>query len=183
MPSSSAPGDAMTFFVGSILFTAGGGLQSWLAFSERHSPGAGGAARWAATVQSAGTLFFNITTYQAMHTALTSPDTTTRLASRLARVHLLPRLRRDRLSHLRAQGWVPGREGAGWWQPGVNLLGCIFFGVAAVAGYVVPSTGTMLDQAAANWNTALGAACFQACALDTLHTDMHLEDAAWSAAP
>jgi hypothetical protein len=29
----------------------------------------------------------------------------------------------------------------------------------------------MLDQAAANWNTALGAACFLACALDTLHTD------------
>ena len=40
-----------------------------------------------------------------------------------------------------------------------------------MAGYVVPSTGSMLDQAAANWNTALGAACFLACALDTLHTD------------
>jgi hypothetical protein len=34
----------------------------------------------------------------------------------------------------------------------------------------VPSTGSMLDQAAANWNTSLGAACFLACALDTLHT-------------
>ena len=54
---------------------------------------------------------------------------------------------------------------------GVNLLGCIFFGVSAVAGYVVPSTGSMLDLAAANWNTSLGAACFLACALDTLHTD------------
>jgi len=63
------------------------------------------------------------------------------------------------------------RGGAGWWQPAVNLLGCIFFGIAAVAGYVVPATGSMLDQAAANWNTALGAACFLACALDTLHTD------------
>jgi hypothetical protein len=30
--------DAVTFFIGSILFTAGGGLQSWLAWSERHSP-------------------------------------------------------------------------------------------------------------------------------------------------
>jgi len=27
--------DAITFFVGSILFTAGGGLQSWLAWFER----------------------------------------------------------------------------------------------------------------------------------------------------
>ena len=49
--------DAVTFFIGSILFTAGGGLQSWLAWSERHAPGGGGAAWWAAIVQSAGTLF------------------------------------------------------------------------------------------------------------------------------
>ena len=63
------------------------------------------------------------------------------------------------------------RGGDGWWQPAVNLLGCIFFGVSAVAGYVVPSTGSMLDQAAANWNTSLGAACFLACAVDTLRTD------------
>ena len=66
---------------------------------------------------------------------------------------------------------MAGARGAGWWQPAVNLLGCIFFGVSAVAGYVVPSTGSMLDLAAANWNTSLGAACFLACALDTLHTD------------
>jgi hypothetical protein len=62
------------------------------------------------------------------------------------------------------------RGEAGWWQPAVNLLGCVFFGISAVAGYVVPSTGSMLDLAAANWNTSLGAACFLACALDTLHT-------------
>ena len=71
----------------------------------------------------------------------------------------------------RRHGWLPVRGGAGWWQPAVNLLGCVFFGISAVAGYVVPSTGSMLDQAAANWNTSLGAACFLACALDTLHTD------------
>jgi len=29
----------------------------------------------------------------------------------------------------------------------------------------------MLSQAACNWNTSLGAACFLACALDTLITD------------
>jgi hypothetical protein len=52
-----------------------------------------------------------------------------------------------------------------WWQPGVNLLGCVFFGISAVAGYVVPSKGSMIDLAAANWNTSAGAACFLACAL------------------
>ncbi len=70
----------------------------------------------------------------------------------------------------RWRGWLPVRSGPGWWQPAVNLLGCVFFGISAVTGYVVPSTGSMLDQAACNWNTALGAACFLACALDTLHT-------------
>jgi hypothetical protein len=50
----------------------------------------------------------------------------------------------------------------------VNLLGCIFFGISAVAGHVVPSKGSMIDLAAANWNTSLGAACFLACALGTL---------------
>jgi hypothetical protein len=33
----------------------------------RHQPGAGRSAWWAAVIQSAGTLFFNVTTSQAMH--------------------------------------------------------------------------------------------------------------------
>jgi len=52
----------------------------------------------------------------------------------------------------------------------VNLIGCVLFGISAVAGHVVPSTGSMLDQAASNWTTALGAACFLACAAFTLFT-------------
>jgi hypothetical protein len=163
--------DAVTFFVGSILFTLGGALQSWLAWPDRRSPGEGRAGWWAAIIQSAGTLFFNVTTYQAMHTALTSseydrlvwrPDwrgSICFLVSGAIAYHASPR-----------RGWRPLRAGPGWWQPAVNLLGCVFFGISAVAGYVVPSTGTMLDLAAANWNTSLGAACFLACALDTLHT-------------
>ena len=53
------------------------------------------------------------------------------------------------------------------WQARVNLLGCVFFGIAAVAVYVVPSSGSMLDLAWANWNTSLGAACFLICAVAT----------------
>ena len=44
----------------------------------------------------------------------------------------------------------------------------IFFGISAVAAHIVPSTGTVLDLAAANVNTALGAVCFLVCALATL---------------
>jgi hypothetical protein len=50
--------------------------------------------------------------------------------------------------------------------------------IAAVAGYVVPSTGSMLDLAAVNWNTCLGAACFLSCALAGLHHNRSFEDAA-----
>jgi hypothetical protein len=167
--------DGIIFFVGSILFTAGGALQSWLAWPERRLAGGGRAAWYAAIVQSAGTLFFNVTTYQAMHVALSSSDYN-RLVWRpdwrgsvcfLVSGAIAYRASRRSGWH----GWLPVRSGPGWWQPAVNLLGCIFFGISAVAGYKVPATGSLLSLAAANWNTSLGAACFLACALDTLHSN------------
>jgi hypothetical protein len=165
--------DAVTFFVGSILFTAGGALQSWIAWPERREPG-GRAAWWSAVVQSAGTLFFNVTTFQAMHVAISSaeydklvwrPDWRGSICFLVSGAIAYAASRRRGWHR-----WLPARGGEGWWQPAVNLLGCVFFGVSAVAGYVVPATGSMIDLAAANWNTSLGAACFLACALDTLHT-------------
>ncbi len=167
--------DGITFFVGSILFTAGGAFQSWLAWPDRRLAGGGRATWWAAIVQSAGTLFFNVTTYQAMHVTLTSPEydrLVWRPDWRGSICFLVSGAIAYRASHRHGwHGWLPERGGSGWWQPAVNLLGCVFFGISAVAGYLVPATGSLLDQAAANWNTSLGAACFLACALDTLHTD------------
>jgi hypothetical protein len=167
--------DAITFFVGSILFTTGGGLQSWLAWGDWRAkrPG-GGAAWWSAIVQSAGTLFFNVTTYQAMHVALTNSEYN-KLVWRPDWRGSICFLISGGVAYAASprHGWHrswPQRGEQGWWQPGVNLLGCIFFGISAVAGYVVPSTGSMINLAAANWNTSLGAACFLACALDTLRT-------------
>jgi hypothetical protein len=163
--------DAVTFFVGSIFFTAGGAMQSWLAFPERHPARAGRAAWWAAIVQSAGTLFFNATTFRAMDTQLSNPDYN----------HLV--WRPDALGSLcflvsgviayRASarhGWLPARGALRWWEPSVNLLGCVFFGIAAVASYVTPETGSMLDLAWVNWNTGAGAACFLINALATLRS-------------
>jgi hypothetical protein len=171
--------DGITFFVGSILFTAGGALQSWLAWPDRRLAGGGRAAWWAAFVQSAGTLFFNVTTYQALHVTLTSPEYNRlvwRPDWRGSVCFLVSGAIAYRAS--RRHGWhglLPERGGAGWWQPGVNLLGCVFFGISAVAGYFVPATGSLLDQAAANWNTSLGAACFLACALATLLSERRPE--------
>jgi hypothetical protein len=165
--------DAITFFVGSILFTGGGALQSKLAWGERRSSG-GRAAWWSAIVQSAGTLFFNVTTYQALHVALTSSEydrLVWRPDWRGSICFLVSGAIAYRASARHGwHGWLPARGGEGWWQPAVNLLGCVFFGISAVAGYVVPSSGSVLDLAAANWNTSLGAACFLACAIDTLRT-------------
>ena len=145
--------DAVTFFAGSVLFTLGGALQVSLA--------AGGprAAWWAAVVQSAGTLCFNVTTYRAMDVALSSSDYD-RLVWRPDAIGSVCFL---------VSGVIAYRASGGdGWQPAVNLLGCVFFGIAAIAGYVVPSSGSLLDLAAANWNTSLGAACFLSCALASL---------------
>src|SRR4026208_2069097 len=40
---------------GSVLFAIGGALQTWLAWPQRRGSGAGRAAWWTATIQSAGT--------------------------------------------------------------------------------------------------------------------------------
>lgn len=163
--------DSVTFFVGAILFTIGGALQSWLAWPGRRSSGAGRAGWWAALIQSAGTLFFNATTYEALHTAVGSSEYD-RLVWRPDWRGSICFLVSGFIAYLASarHGWLPARSGRGWWQSAVNLLGCIYFGVSAIAGYLVPSTGSILDQAAANWSTALGAACFLACAVDTLHS-------------
>lgn len=161
--------DGITFFVGSVLFTIGGAFQCWLAWPERNSRGAGRAGWWSAVIQSAGTLFFNRTTFQAMTTAVSS-SAYNRLVWRPDALGSVCFLISGVIAYAASprEGWLPARGESGWWQPGVNLLGCVFFGISAVAGYVVPSTGSIVDLAAANWNTCLGAACFLACALANL---------------
>jgi YrhK-like protein len=47
-----------------------------------------------------------------------------------------------------------------WIIAAVNLLGCIAFGISALAAFWVPSQGSVLDLAAANVFTALGGLCF-----------------------
>lgn len=171
-----AEADAATFFVGSILFTVGGAVQTVIAIPERHSGVAGRAAWRAAAIQSAGTLFFNVTTYQALHTSLSNSHYD-RLVWRPDAFGSICFLISGTIAYRASarHGWLPARGGSGWWEPLINLLGCIFFGFAAIAGYLVPSTGSLLNLAWANWNTALGAACFLTCAVATLLTGRTLK--------
>lgn len=164
-----ATADAVTFFVGSVLFTVGGAVQTWAAAAQRHRPGRGRAAWWTATIQSAGTILFNISTFRAIQVAMADPDYN-RLVWRPDLFGSICFLISGAVAYHASsrRGWLPTRGGAGWWQPSVNLLGCVFFGVAAIAGYVVPSTASALDQAIATTNTCAGAACFLACAIATM---------------
>jgi hypothetical protein len=124
---------------------------------------------WSAAVQFAGTLLFNVSTFAAMQDGLSSqqesrliwaPDLFGSAAFLVSgvlayRVTAGPRLRPQRLDR-------------SWTTAAVNLLGCVLFGVSAVASYIVPSSGSILDLAASNWCTALGALCFFVGALLTL---------------
>ncbi|HEU0287465.1 MAG TPA: hypothetical protein VFR22_10510, partial [Nocardioidaceae bacterium] len=43
---------------------------------------------------------------------------------------------------------------------GINLLGCIFFGISALTGFVLPKTGVEVNEALTNATTSIGAVCF-----------------------
>jgi hypothetical protein len=161
--------DGLTFFVGSILFTLGGGMQSWLAWPERYVLGPGRAAWQTAWIQSAGTLAFNITTFQAIHVDVNS-SSYDKLVWRPDAVGSIFFLVSGAIAYRASPrvGWLPDRDRTGWWEPGINLLGCVLFGISAIAGYVVPSMGSDIDLAAANWTCSLGAMCFLACAIPTV---------------
>jgi hypothetical protein len=146
--------DGAVFFVGSIFFTSAALLQML------HSDG--GLDRWACLVQFAGTLFFNGSTFHALQTGLDTtqydrlvwtPDALGSVCFLVSGVLAYVAVRT--LSH-RARDWRIAV---------VNLAGCVAFGISAVAGYVVPSTGSALDLAAANAWTSLGALCFLVGAL------------------
>ena len=148
-----ARADAWVFFIGSVFFTAAAGLELLRASADRPRSDA---AWWAAAIQFAGTLFFNLSTGDVLRSDL----------STLQEDHLV---------------WAPDAFGSVCFlvsgvlayrvserprtMAAVNLAGCVFFGIAAVASYIVPDTGSILDLAAANWSTALGAACFLAGAV------------------
>jgi hypothetical protein len=155
--------DALTFFVSSILFTAGGLTQSWLAYPERRDHRAGLLAWRAAWIQSVGTLLFNFMTLEAIWRSPSAPryDALVWIPNALGSACFLVS---GALLYLSAprEGWRPVRRANGWWEPPVNLLGCILFGVSAGAGYAVPPSGQLLAPLTSNWTTTFGAACFLA---------------------
>jgi hypothetical protein len=165
--------DGLVFFVGSIFFTSAAALQ-WLE-TINADPGPAlrrGALRlvsfeprridwWSSGVQLVGTVFFNFTTFRALQSGLDA-DAYDRLVWRPDALGSICFLVSGYLAYVEVCGhplWTRARSLA-WKIAAVNLVGCIAFGISAIASFWVPSSGDVLDLAASNGFTALGGLCF-----------------------
>lgn len=159
----------VTFFVGSIFFTLAALIQ--LALSGRSVPRREMSRPdrvdwWAAAIQFAGTLLFNVSTAAALVAAIQQPDLVGAgwkpdawgsvaflVSSFLALVAT-----KDR-------GELWDRDARTWHGTVLNFLGSIAFGVSAVGAYVVPASGEVANASWADGGTAIGAVCFFTAAL------------------
>jgi hypothetical protein len=161
-----ASADALTFFIGSILFTLGGASQCLLAAPERPDRPAGLAGWRTAWIQSIGTLLFNLMTFAAITVTAASHryDSVVWGPNAIGSACFLVSGTIFYLSSPR-RGLLPRSDHEGWWEASINLLGCVLFGISALTSYATGHAGALVSTGATNWTTTLGAACFLACAL------------------
>jgi len=158
--------DGVTYFVGSIFFTA----ASFLQLVQAQTPSAEPLVFWrrlphdrgwlAAITQFAGTLAFNVSTLAALaHNAsvreqdrhVWRPDAVGSTLFLVASVFAI-------LAIGSFWSWRP--RSLSWHIAWLNMLGSIFFMVSALASFVLPGTGELLDDRIAVAGTLLGALCF-----------------------
>jgi hypothetical protein len=155
---------ATTFFVGSLFFTSAGYIQYYLSINseggdrrlirfERLTPDV-----LASGVQLIGTLFFNISTFDALMDNLSvqqedrliwAPDVFGSIAfliSSAIAFRIAPR--------------TDHGHGRVWWEGAVNLAGSVAFGLSALGAVVLPTTGEPLNLALVNGGTFIGAVGF-----------------------
>lgn len=171
---SSAPREAIgvTFFAGSICFTSAAYLQHWLAvrtappwrkgsgWSPRHP------SRWpsrhvdvvATLIQLAGTLLFNVNTFEAMKDELTPLQQNLRVWTPDVLGSICFLVSAQLAFSNVCRGWFAlGPRTRDWWIGIWNLLGSIAFGVSAAASLIQPSTSEPVSATIANATTAAGA--------------------------
>jgi hypothetical protein len=166
--------DGLVFFVGSLFFTSAAALQ-WLETinaDREPSPAARGALRvlsweprridwWSSGVQLLGTVFFNVTTFRALSTAVNG-SSYDRVVWRPDAYGSLCFLASGYLAYAEVTGGLVRRpphtlEGA---VVAVNLAGCLSFGWSALAAFVLPATGSEVNVTVANAATSIGALAF-----------------------
>jgi len=150
--------DALVFFLGSILFTSAASLQWWGSYPVRRLRRM---YWWSSSVQLLGTVFFNVTTFRALSSAVGSPSYD-ELVWRPDALGSLCFLLSGALAYIEVAGGLASRPPATreGFAGGSNLLGCVAFGLSAVGAYVIPTSGSEVDVALANSMTALGALAF-----------------------
>ena len=113
----------------------------------------------AAATQFRGTLFFNHSTFAALADNLSTseadkhvwrPDVFGSILFLVSSAFAI--------TALAAGSWRP--RDLPWWIAWVNMLGSVAFMASAIAGFVVPSTGAVLDLPLDNAGTLIGAVCF-----------------------
>jgi hypothetical protein len=172
---SSRPAIGVTFFVGSIFFTAASYLQYAETVNVEHviaphkrrhrwRPASWEPRRidWlAALVQLIGTLFFNLSTFVALNHNLTTHQTNARVwaPDSLGSIAFLisSELAFAEVCHR----WICFKHRTLPWKiAALNLFGSIAFGASAVASLLEPSSGQPLSARIANAGTSVGAVCF-----------------------
>lgn len=147
--------DAIVFFVGSLFFTSAATLQL---------VDTGGAWRcldwWSCAVQVVGTVFFNVSTFHALQQGLDATEYNRLVWTPDARGSICFLVSGLIAYAIVGRPLFHPRRTRDWWISAVNLLGCIAFGISAIAAYVIPSTGDAIDLARANATTSFGALCF-----------------------
>jgi hypothetical protein len=169
--------DGVTYFVGSIFFTSASFCQLVQAQSPamtsvealRHDTAGPVRLRgwlphdrgWlAAATQFPGTLFFNVSTLVALAHNITvqqedqhvwRPDFFGSTLFLVASAFAIAAL---------GVGLAVRAGSVAWWIAWVNMLGSVLFMWSALASYVLPSTGDLIDVRASVLGTLLGAVCF-----------------------
>nr|WP_241744360.1 YrhK family protein [Cellulosimicrobium arenosum] len=159
----------VTFFVGSLLFTAAAFVQ--LALSGRRPPRAGThpADRWdwwGAAVQLVGTVCFNVSTAAALVAAVAEP-TLTGAGWRPDAYGSVAFLVSSALAIVatRDRGHLWDTDARTWHGTWLNVLGSVAFAASAVGAYVDPSTGDYVSTWWDDAGTIVGAVCFLVAAL------------------
>ena len=160
----------ITFVIGSLFFTTAALSTAVRVIDEDRNDGTRtrwwsesrvARLRWAAVVQLAGTLLFNINTIDAMITTF-DVEETNRLVwapDFLGCIAFLV------ASHL--YWWDTRRRAGGndthdaqWWSSLLNYVGSVFFMASAIAAFTLTTTGEVVNIAIVNSGTFLGAICF-----------------------
>lgn len=159
----------VTFFVGSIFFTTASFIQ--LRLTGRWRRGAWKSKKdwddwWSAAVQFIGTICFNVSCFFALFLNM-SPTQSFNIVWRPDAIGSTFFLVSSFLAIVATMHskdlWDP--DARNWWSTWLNMAGSVFFGISAIAAYVVPDSTDPLSSQWVNLGTFLGAICFMVAAL------------------